>query len=327
MTRVLMVSLLTVAVLCVSCGSSKVPPQNIKRGSYLPQERWREGSFDAKGNRALDKMVHKIDRKGLNLHNLLAIKDGYLVADIRSDSYPSESLHDIASLTKSIMALLIGIAIDKGFIVNEEQVVGDVFKNNGYFKAEPFERIKIKHLLSMTSGLECINRSTPEHPFAETSLLELMFAENWYEHLSKSQLARVPGEKFDYNSANYHILSMIITERTGMSAGQFAKKYLFESLGISDFAWESDPHGNNYGWGNLKLTLFDLSKIAYLLSNDGKWGAQEIVSKSWLEKMFTTQSKTGWNPVFSFNYGFGWFLPQGIINGFYAGLGRGGQCI
>lgn len=228
-------------------------------------------------------------------------------------------------MTKGITSILIGIAIDKGYIESEELTIAEVFKDPSPFDNKAFQKIRIKHLLTMSSGID--NQARDEHPFAEPSLLSLMLSNDWYREVNRSQLRYAPGKRFHYNSVNYHILSMIFSETTGMSAGEFADEYLFQPLGIEHFVWEKDPHGNNYGWGNLKLSMIDLSKIAYLLSNYGQWQNEQIISKTWIDKMFTTQIKSGWNPILNFGYGYGWFLPHGIKNNFFAGFGRGGQCI
>lgn len=161
---------------------------------------------------------------------------------------------------------------------------------------------------------------------AETTLLNLMLSDDWYDHLASLRSVVPPGTKFEYNSVNYHQLSILIHESSGMCLDKFADKYLFTPIGITDFEWDVDPHDNPYGFGNLKLKPSDLARIAYLIKNRGQWKTECIIPKQWIESMLTPYHSAGWNPILYLNYGYGMFLPNGIRNNFYAGLGRGGQC-
>ncbi len=93
----------------------------------------------------------------------------------------------------------------------------------------------------MKSGLSTIDRGIEP--------IKFMKSKDWVDYIIKRPLQCSPGTRFDYNSANTHLLSAIITKSTGMNAAMFAKKYLFTPLGITDFRWESDPKGNSFGGG------------------------------------------------------------------------------
>ncbi|MFW6365870.1 MAG: serine hydrolase domain-containing protein, partial [Spirochaetota bacterium] len=309
------------------CSCSTVPPTQLQYTPYTPEETWRTSSPAQQGldTAYIDGLIHTIRTRKIDVHNLTVIKNGHCVAQVDFAPYSGESLHDIASCTKSVMAVLTGIAIDKGYIHSEEATVADIIRDRRIADNPAFRELQIRHLLSMSSGLECINTVSDEHPFAETTLLEMMHSDNWYAYIAAMDRTDTPGKRFDYFSINFHLLSMLIRDASGMPAVEFARIHLFEPLGITEYAWAADPHGNSYGWGNLMLKPLDLARIGYLVKNRGRWGGRQVVSQHWIDEMLTEKVSGGWNPVFHMDYGYGFFLPSGIRNGFYAGLGRGGQ--
>lgn len=321
--RLLRTVIVTIIIFFVS-GCRSVSPDKLQINNYIPDENWRSTYPERVGiNRTIiDKFLDNAQDKNIELHNLIIIKNGYLVTNAKTSAYNSENFHDIASVTKSIMALLVGVAINEKLIESEEVYLSDILEefNN-------LEGVKVKHLLSMTSGIECINKVTDQTPFAETSLLNMMLSRNWNRYISSLKLIDKPGEVFSYNSINYHILSILISRIYGGSVGDFAMKYLFNPLGIKEYRWEMDRAGNNYGWGSLKLRSLDLARIAYLVSNKGVWGDSVIIPDTWIDKVLVKHSAASSNPFFSLNYGYGWFLPRGIKNNYFAALGRGGQAV
>lgn len=96
-------------------------------------------------------------------------------------------------------------------------------------------------------------------------------------------MAETPGTRFEYCNGSSFLLSAIITETTGMSALEFAKKYLFGPLGITDVIWPTNPQGINIGWGELSMLPHDLAKIGYLYLWGGQWDGEQIVPSSWVE--------------------------------------------
>jgi hypothetical protein len=116
-----------------------------------------------------------------------------------------------------------------------------------------------------------------------------------------------------------HLLSAVLQQATGMTELEFARKYLFEPLGITDVAWKTDPQGYTFGPGDLHLKTADAAKIGFLFLNNGLWEGKQIVPAEWVEEAVKPQVQANADE----SYGYGWWFEDDI---FYA-TGRGGQKI
>ena len=136
-----------------------------------------------------------------------------------------------------------------------------------------------------------------------------------------------PGEVFGYANVNTNILSTILTDQTGMSASDYARRYLFEPLGIRSFTWaQRDQYSD--GAGGLSIATRDLARIGYLVLKRGQWDGRRIVSERWIEESTGTQAATGetyrGKPI---GYGYLWWLHE--FSGYRAitAYGFGGQFV
>jgi CubicO group peptidase (beta-lactamase class C family) len=113
-------------------------------------------------------------------------------------------------------------------------------------------------------------------------------------------------------------LARIVQAATGQNTFDFAMQYLFEPLGIQNVGWPRDPQGIVHGWGDLRLTPYDMAKIGYLYLNDGVWDGHQLLPPGWVEdatRSVRSRSEQG--------YGYLWWLSDT----YYAAQGRGGQYI
>ena len=228
-----------------------------------------------------------------------------------SADYP----YNIKSASKSIISLLVGIAVDEGHLSLEE-TLGDYFPD--YFETNPSpkkESITIKHLLSMQSGLE----TTSFYNYGAW-----VISDDWVEFQLDQPFEEEPGGKMVYSTGTSHLLSVIITKATGMSTKAFAEENLFNPLGIRVGGWDRDPQGYYMGGNNLALTPRSLLKIGQLMLNGGEYNGQQIVSSEWIRDSFKTYTRSNFNP---YDYGYMWWnRPLGGHDVFFA-WGFGGQYI
>ena len=145
---------------------------------------------------------------------------------------------------------------------------------------------------------------------------------DWIQFTLNLPMAEEPGTRFVYCSNNAHLLSGIIRETTGMSEQDYANGSLFEPLGISNVSWPSDPQGNNHGWGDLRLTPYDMAKLGYLYLNEGVWDGKQVVPAEWVAE--STQKQVSLEE--GEGYGYQWWV-SGSVPGIYEANGRGGQRI
>lgn len=267
-----------------------------------------------------------INREVENIHSLLILKDGRLVFEEYFYGHAVDTKHSIASVTKSVVSLLVGIAIAKGFIPDVDQKVMDYFPDAvSETNSAVWEPMRLYHLLTMSAGLDWDARSYPRDDPRQTT-------HQMYD--SRAPLAFVfarkavaqPGRVYNYNSGLTLLLGEIIKRATGMPADQFARHHLFKFLGISDFIWNRFENGVVEADGGLFITPRDMAKIGLLVLNAGNYQGLQIVSKSWVSE--STRVHISGNGV---GYGYQWRRSTAVSAGkkidvVYAS-GLGGQRI
>jgi len=262
----------------------------------------------------------------LNINNnqiyslIISKKDDILLEEYYNGN-TENSLNDIQSLTKGIISLLIGIAIDKGFIESVEEPISKYIPDNfNGIKDERKKRITIKHILNQNSGLEW--KGHLEH---ETWLK----SKDPVKYVLDKPLSNTPGKFYNYNSGATHILSVIISKATNKSTLQFANEVLFEHLKIFEIDWQIRNDQNYDGSGlGLKMRSKDLIKIGQLLLNNGKWNATSLIKPKTVSQLFDEKgkSKTSWG-IRNSKHGFCWYKAHFNGDTIDYGMGYGGQFI
>ncbi len=294
---------------------------------------WRVSSLEAEGvnTERITRLTNQIiDGKYKGFHSMLIVRNGAIVHEIYFGKYRRRSLHTIYSITKSVTSALIGIAIDKGFIKGVDETIESLLPE--YVSAIEDERvkdIKLKHMLTLTSGLEWDERSYP-YGDSRNSEYHQVRSDDWVEYVLRRPLRDEPGSRWIYNTGSIHVLSAVIKSKTGQYANEFAEKYLFEPLGITRYKWNTDPMGyqcTGGTHGGLRLTTRDIAKFGFLFMNNGKWKGKQVVSSEWVRES-TRKHITAFQTS---DYGYLWWrsgftLMDRRIEFFYA-AGYGGQSL
>jgi len=256
--------------------------------------------------------INRLKKDNTNIHSLLVIRNDHKVLDAYFYPFQKNYVHDLASVTKSITSLLIGIAIDKGFIKNEDELVFNYFPEYTV-KNDTLKTLRIKDLLNMASGLQCSWND------GEKELKQMNESADWVKFMFSLPFETKPGEKFSYCSGNFYLLAEILQRTTKMTCHDFAKKVLFQPLDFGESYWLKNSKGVNIGWGDLYVSSYDLTKIGCLLLDSGKWNGKQVTSKEWIDKI---------KPQYKINdtesYGYGWWLDSENPDEIQA-IGRGGQ--
>jgi CubicO group peptidase (beta-lactamase class C family) len=216
-----------------------------------------------------------------NIHSVVIIKNGKLVFEEYFGGYHQDKKHNVYSVTKSMGSILTGIAIDKEFIsdVNEEiYPYFSEYEPKGGWDSK-MKEVTIKHLLNMTSGWACED----EWGGNECDKEGLSRAPDWVNFLLDKGVINQPGEHYSYNTRSLILLGKIISKASEMTIPDFADKYLFTPLGISDVQWWGKKNIVSLG-NNLHMRTRDMAKIGYLFLNNGKWKGKQIVSKKWIKE-------------------------------------------
>ena len=241
--------------------------------------------------------------------------------------YKDTDLHTIQSVTKSVTSALFGIAIDKGYIPNIDSKIVDFFPDYASkFKDKKKQSITIRNLLIMSSGMKW-DESTHAYTDPRNDAANMENSEFWLEYILSASMDTEPGEEFNYNSGITILLSQILEQATGESVEIFAKKYLFNPLGIDTFFWKEIPDGLTDTESGLYISARDFAKIGLLFANKGQWMDKEIISKNWINAIMAPAILTNYPDTY---YGFQWWLYSDADEKeiwMQAGIGYGGQHI
>lgn len=245
-----------------------------------------------------------IAKKSPNIRSLLVSIDGQIVLEEYFAKYGLDSLDHQRSGTKSIMATLIGIAIDKQFIKDIDEPVANYLPGLD----SRLQGITIKHLLTMTSGFEWDEAVSVEEYNTWVSSGDQL------EYLLRKPMAETPGLAWNYNSATMHLLSIILTKASGKSTSDFAEEHLFKPLGIEDSRWEQLAGGYNNGGAGLELLPRDMVRLGQVIADQGRYKGKQIISKHFIEAATSNQEPEPFASDENVGYGYGWWVgePKGV---------------
>ena len=284
----------------------------------------------------LSEIEPTIMSKHKNINGMVVLRKGNIVFEKYYNGHNSDDTFHVASVTKSIISALIGIAIDKGYIKNIDQKVLDFFPEYAPDPAEiQKQAITLRHLLTMTAPYPFKNWNEP--------LERLCRQNNWIKYTLDGLGNGGKIGDFKYSSAGAHLLSAIITRATGKCAREFANKYLFRPIGmkeIPDFemkafgfedlfgknmrGWVKDRNGNSTGGWGITLSPRDMARFGLLYLNDGVYNGNQIISKSWINESIALNASK--NVYHSYKYGYLWWLQEDVVFT-YSAMGAGGNII
>ena len=241
----------------------------------------------------INEMVRKIYEDDFGVVNaILIMLDNKLVFEKYFGGYAVNDLHGVRSVTKSIGSLCVGIAIDQGKIENVDEKVINFFPEYSSECPAGWDKITLKHLLTMSMGLDWGNGLDDEILFTSN---------NFLKDVLMRPIKYAPGEKWDYINPNVTLIAGIIKHATGMHVDEYAEKYLFNPLGIKKYDWDlSKQNGYPRVDGTLALRPRDMLKIGMMMLNSGKYKGEQVISKEWVDE--STKYQIGIDDGFSYGY-------------------------
>jgi CubicO group peptidase (beta-lactamase class C family) len=250
-------------------------------------------------------------------------------------SWDKSTLHGVKSVSKSIVSLCIGIAIDKGFIKSVYQSIFDYLPDHQRLNKIGKEKITIEHLLTMTSGLQWDEWGTSLSN-EKNDIVGIWFQDkDPLTFILEKPLVHDPGTTFNYSGGNTIILGEIIRNATKMDLDKFSEEYLFKPLEIDSSDWSLRFKNDVIeAGGGLDITPRDMTKIGALCLNNGTFSGKQIISKQWIEKCKTqyANNKNIFIPGHasgSHGYAYSWWLQSYKKSGneinMYHAVGWGGQ--
>lgn len=289
------------------------------RFDYWPTHGWKTTTPEEQGmdSGKLVDMVKIIRDLALNVDSVTIVRNGYIVLDSYFYPFPENTKHNLYSSSKSVMSILIGIAIEKKLIKDVKQPVLSFFPDKTISNIdENKKKMTLENLLTMTTGMACEDSWL----HGRTGLYEMMGSSDWAQHVLDLQMIKPPGDVFEYCSGATYLLSVILQKASGKKSLDFARQYLFSPLGITDAYWDTNSQGIDWGFANLRLTPHDMAKIGWLFLNQGKWDNNQVVPAAWVRDSIQRHIKAGTIAEF---YGYQWWVEKD----YYAAIGSGGQYI
>jgi CubicO group peptidase (beta-lactamase class C family) len=233
--------------------------------------------------------------------------------------YHGTDAHTMQSVSKSVTSAVIGVAIARGdFKASLDTPVLRYFDVKSVRNVDAAKwRMTLRHVLTMTTGLEW-NEDTPyDDPHNGSSLMEA--TRDWIGFVIDQPMACEPGAKFAYSSGATELLAHIFKRETGQDIEHFAGRYLFAPLGIRHYHWKRTPLGVVDTEGGLYLSSQDLAKIGYLYLHDGVWDGRRLLCSEWIKESLAPHVDVGGG----WKYGYQWWLAAYGPGPRYAWAGRG----
>jgi CubicO group peptidase (beta-lactamase class C family) len=233
-------------------------------------------------------------------------------------SHDARTKHDLQSITKSVVGLLVGIALDRGMLKTLDMSVLSFFPDYADLGTPDKQRITVRDLLTMRTGLYWQYK-----PYLSMAR-QMDAASDPFRFVLAQPMVGTPGKDWRYNNGTVELVGAVLHKATGVPLDQFAKQALFDPLGIEDWEWGKMANGDpGASWG-LRLRPRDLAKIGQLVLNNGTWRGQKIVSSDWIKEMIAPQVVQP-PPM----YGYLWWLDQREIDDrkvdVASAIGWGGQ--
>ncbi|MGS0688645.1 serine hydrolase domain-containing protein [Nakamurella sp. GG22] len=259
-----------------------------------------------------------------------------LVSHYGVDSGPAVA-HNGYSVTKSVMSMLVGIAIGEGRIRSVDATLSELLPQYARQMAPGVGQVTLEQVLTMTGGLAADERTPRYHPGVDWTALTV-----------STDLWQPPGEGFVYSSPGSHLLSAILVRATNMSVLDYARAKLFDPLGISThpadepvvlvpdlseydarpgFGWSTDPQGLHLGFSDLKITSPDMIQLGRLYLQEGRWNGRQLVPAQWVRDSTRSHVTAEEGPDGPVGYGYQWWIDSPNGHPSFGAGGYAGQVI
>lgn len=255
----------------------------------------------------------RIDQQLTDVRSVVVVQRGKRVFEYYRGELTPASLQSVESVTKSVLSLLVGMAVAQGRLDLDRPLVElmpELADVNTDLRART---LTVRHLLTMTAGFESSERRFFDPKALGAYAMSRKFAAN-------------PGQVFRYDNPGANLLAAVLGQAVGAEPAAYAQRQLFEPLGIDPTEWEADFQGHSLGFRGLKLRTRDMATLGQLVLQRGVWQGRQLVPAAYVAAAIDRQSRGG--PPVGWAYGHLWWVPVGTDRPTtYMASGFGGQLI
>ncbi|MBS3747740.1 MAG: serine hydrolase [Wenzhouxiangellaceae bacterium] len=277
---------------------------------WLPATRAAE--FDDGRVQRLAQQAESLDA----LHTLLVLHAGDVVLELDVRGGAASEPANLKSLSKTLLSVVAGIAIDNGVVASVDQPLVDLLGARMPEDAtEGVADITLGHALSLRTGL----RSTSGRYYGRW-----VQSPNWVTHALTRPMVDEPGGRMIYSTGSTHLVAAALVEASGRTLLDLTRDWLGAPLNIRIRDWMRDPQGIHFGGNEMHLSPRAVARIGELYRRGGTLDGRRIVSREWIDKSWTPRGRSPWSGDL---YGYGWFITDLAGERAYYGRGYGGQML
>ncbi len=277
-----------------------------------------------------------------NVHSLLVRRGGEMIEeayfagfDERRGmprgwvTFDADTIHDARSISKTVVALLYGIALADGKVPALDAPVLDSFPDYAALRTPERLRVTVGHMLTMTSGFAW-DESTLPYQDPRNSERMMDAAPDRYRYVFEQAFAHEPGTTWTYSGGDVAVIARILERGVGMPLHAYAQRVLFEPLGVTGSEWLADDEGVAFAASGLRLKPRDFMLLGQLIEARGAWNGAQLVPAAWIDAAITPHAVVGGPEPCGMRYGYFTWLSAVCAEGhaparYAAGIGYGGQ--
>lgn len=248
------------------------------------------------------------------LHSLMVLRHGSVVAEGWASPYASDRLHELYSLSKSFTSTAVGFAVAEGLLTVDDLVLDHVGDKAPAAPDANLQRMRVRDLLTMTTG----------HVEDPTGAVFDSGAQDWVAAFLERPVEHEPGTHFVYNTAGTFMLSAIVQRLTGQRLLDYLGPRLLQPLGIEGAIWQQSPEGIDVGGSGLSATTEDVAVFGQLYLQGGVWQGKQVVPADWVAEATRAQVPNDGGPDPDWTQGYGYQFWRGRHDS-YRGDGAFGQ--
>lgn len=258
-----------------------------------------------------DKILKDLEKTRTS--SLLVVRDNKLVYEQYWKEHNSSSLMNSFSMAKGILSVMVGFAIDDGYLESEDQLISTVFPA---YKQSKFGRfLSFRHLMTMQAGFDWDEEY--HHPFAENS--KQYFTDDLADQAFRIGFKELPGKTYEYQSISAQLLGLALRKVTGQTLASYLSEKLWKPLGMEYPAkWSTDEKGVEKAFCCIHAAAGDFAKLGQFLLQEGKWNGKQLLNSEFCKKLLMPTKE---NDAFCFNI---WADDDSVVKHrfFYGFLGQ-----